>query len=212
LSEKPRRPAAYACTLARGTFWRDERRRLVGTHPQFPDAAYHLALNEELAHALVLVLSRLPTEGRRSFAERFYDQRAEPRYRVPSEPRRRLALAAAVALLVVDLAGPAVDERLVDLLRGAAQGDDLTRTPAPAVAELKKAIARIRFDVDLEDPTDPAGAAALAVAEVLDPASEEVAIQEVLARAAWAAVESWEPARVLAFLLEVDRLFAGADR
>jgi hypothetical protein len=42
---------------------------------------------------------------------------------------------------------------------------------------------------------------------VLDPAGDVVALQEVVARAAWAAVETWEPPRVLAFMLELDRIF-----
>jgi hypothetical protein len=66
------------------------------------------------------------------------------------------------------------------------------------------------MDVELEDPVRPRGAAALAVAEVLDPAGEVVAVQEVLARAAWAAAETWEPPRILAFMLELDRIFTAA--
>jgi hypothetical protein len=66
------------------------------------------------------------------------------------------------------------------------------------------------MDVELEDPAHPRGAAALAVAEALDPAGDVVALQEVVARAAWAAVEIWEPPRVLAFMLELDRIFAAA--
>jgi hypothetical protein len=66
------------------------------------------------------------------------------------------------------------------------------------------------MDVELQEPAHPRGAAALAVAEVLDPAGEVVTVQEVLARAAWAAVETWEPPRVLAFMLELDRSFTAA--
>src|SRR5439155_941718 len=62
--------------------------------------------------------------------------------------------------------------------------------------------------LELEDPSDPRAAASLAVAEVLDPSSEVVAVQEVVARSAWVTVERQEPPRVLGFLLEVDRLFA----
>ena len=74
--EGPRpRPADVACTLAEDRFWRDERLRLIGSHPDWPDAAYLLDLGEELAHALVLVLSRLPVSRRRAFADAFYSER-----------------------------------------------------------------------------------------------------------------------------------------
>ena len=210
-SEKPRRsPAEYACELAEDRFWRDEQRRLIATHPDWPDAAQFLELEDELAHGFVLVLSRLPASRRADFAGTFYAERSRGHAGwVPSDPRVKLALAAAVVLLIIELATPDIRrERIVDLLRGAAQGDDLTRTPEPALTELRKAIARVRLDVELEDPSDPRAAASLAVAEVLDPSSEIVAVQEVVARAAWATVESREPPRVLGFLLEVDRLFA----
>jgi hypothetical protein len=39
-----------------------------------------------------------------------------------------------------------------------------------------------------------------------------VALQEVIARAAFAAFESWATPRVLAFLLDVDREFAESGR
>ena len=102
--------------------------------------------------------------------------------------------------------GEVCDERTLDLLRGAAQGDDLTRTSAPAVDALRKAIARIRFDVANDDLSDPRGAAALAVAEVLDPSSELVDLKEVLARCAWAIVETQESSSALGYLLDVERL------
>jgi len=210
-SEKPRRsPAEYACELAQDGFWRDERQRLIGSHPDWPDAARFLELEDELAHAFLLVLSRPPAERRADFADSFYSERPrDDAGWIPSDPRVKLALAAAVVLLIVDLLRPEIrSERIVDLLRGAAQGDDLTRTPEPALTEIRKAIARVRLDVELEDPTDPRAAASLALAEVLDPSSEIVALQEVLARAAWAKIESREPPRVLGFLLEVDRIFA----
>jgi hypothetical protein len=208
LSEEPRRsPAEYACALAQDRFWRDEQRRMIGTHPDFPDVTMLLELDEELAHALVLVLSRLPKERRRPFADAFHARRRRRRPRPPADAKARLAEAAAVALLVVELAVDELrSERVLDLLHGAAQGDDLTMTPEPAFAEVRKAVGRVRFDIELEDPTDPRAAASLAVAEVLDPSSDVVAVQEVMARAAWAAVESWEPSRVLAFLLEADRI------
>jgi hypothetical protein len=206
-------PALRACALARDRFWRDELRRLIGTHPRWPDAGWDLDLPEELAHALVLALSALPERNRRGLADAFYAARRSGPVELPADPpQARLAVAAGIALLVVELVPDLVDERVVDLLRGAAQGDDLTRTPGAAVDELRKTVARIRFDIGLEDPSDPRGAAALAVAEVLDPASEVVALREVLARAAWAAVASWEPRRVLRLLLDADRVFAEAPR
>jgi hypothetical protein len=204
--EEPRRPPPeYATRLARDRFWRDEQQRLIGTHPDFPEVRMLLDdLNEELAHALLLTLSRLP-EGRRApFAEVFFAERRGGQLEVPSDARSQLAAAAAVALLVLELAVDGLrSERIADLLAGAAQGDDLTHTPVAAVEELQKAIARVRFDVELEDPSDPRAAASLAVAEVLNPAGDVVALKAVVARASWAAVESWDEARVLAFLLRL---------
>jgi hypothetical protein len=204
-SEEPRRsPAEYATELARDRFWRDEQQRLIGTHPDFPEVTMLLDLNEELAHGLVLILSRLPEDRRKPFAQVFFDERPGRHEKIPNDPRRRLAVAASVALLVVDLAVDQLkSDRIADLLAGMAQEDDLTRTPFTAVVDVQKAIARVRFDVELEDPSDPRGAASLAVAEVLSPAGEVVALKAVVAQAAWAAVESWEPSRVLAFLLQL---------
>jgi hypothetical protein len=213
-SEEPRRPpAAYACELANRRFWRDETRRLIATYHDLVEVAPLLEREEELAHALVLVLSRIPEPRRREFADVFYDERRGNRDRIYSIGRAEpLATASAVALLVLELAGDELDTPGIrDLLQGAAQGDDLTRTPAPALAELRKAVARVRMDVELEDPAHPRGAAALAVAEVLDPAGDVVALQEVVARAAWAAAETWEPPQVLAFMLELDRIFAANE-
>lgn len=208
--DPPRAPAEIACSLARDRFWKDERGRLIQTHPDWPDAAHLLDLNEELAHAVVLVLSRLPAAGRRAFADAFYEQRRSGATWLPAHPRARLALAAAVVLNVVEILDDdeIADERTLDLLRGAAHGDDLTRTPGPAVQEVQKTIARIRVEAQFEGPTDPRGAAALALAEVLDPASEVVDFKEALARCVWAAVETEERPTVLGFLLEVDRLLA----
>lgn len=214
-SEQPRRPAAeIACLLARDRFWRDERGRLIGTHPDWPDAAHLLDLDEELAHTIVLVLSQLPAARRRGFADVFYEERHGHGTWLPGDARQRLSLAAAVVLSVVEVVDrPEIcNERVLDLLHGAAQGDDLTRTPWPALDVVRRAIARIRFEVEFDNPADPRGVAALAIAEVLDPASEIAGLKEVLARAAWAAVASWEPPRVLAFLLDVERLFADASR
>jgi hypothetical protein len=211
--ERPRRPPAeIACLLARDRFWRDDQRRLIGTHPDWPDAAELLDLGEELAHAVVLVLSQLPEALRRDFADAFYGGRHGRGTWVPGDGRARLSLAAAVALHVVEIVGrdEIAGERVVDLLHAAEQGDDLTLTPAPALDEVKKVVARVRLDVGFDDPTDPRGAAAHAIAEVLDPSSEVVALQEVLARSAWAAVTSWDRPRVVGFLLDVERRFADA--
>jgi hypothetical protein len=209
-SEKRRSPpAAYACALATDRFWRDPERFLIGTHPGFPDLAEPLAVDDELAHALLLVVSRLPEQRRRPFADAFYERQASRNHHGRRERAEALALAAGVALLTVGLAAPVIRApAIVDLLQGAAQGDDLARTPEPALAELRKAVASVRYDLDLADPESPAGAASIAVAEVLDPSSDDVALQEVVARAAYAAVESWDDARVLEFLLDVDLLFA----
>jgi hypothetical protein len=211
-SEEPRRPpAAIACALADDRFWKDERRRLIGTHPDWPDAAGLLELNEALAHALVLVLSRLPLETRRGFADAFYDLRRSRAAELHGDAESHRALAAAVVLSVLEgLDEEICNERTLDLLRGAAQRDDLTRTPAPAVEELRKSIAHIRFNVDFDDAADPRGAAALAIAEVLDPAGDAADVNEVLARCAWTTVEMRDRPAVLGFLLEVDRILADA--
>jgi len=211
-SEGPRRPPAeIACLLARDRFWKDERQRLIGTPRDWPDVAgLLLDLNAEFAHALVMVLSGLPAARRRGFADAFYDQRRSGATLLPEDARRRLALGAAVVLNVADVVrDPEIfDDRTLDLLRGAAQEDDLTRTPTPAVDALGKTIARIRYHFELADPTEPRGAAALALAEVLDPSSGVVDLKEVLARSAWAVVETLGAPGALLFLLEVDRLVA----
>lgn len=212
-AEEPRRgPAEIACALANDRFWLNDRLRLIGTHPDWPEAAHLLHLNEELAHALVLVLSRLPTARRRAFADAFYTEQFEWGSWLPSDARARSALGAALVLKTFERVDSAdiSDERTLDLLRGAAQGDDLTRTPSPAVGELWKAIARIRFDVANDDPADPRGALALALVEVLDPSSELVDVKEVLARCAWAVVDTQGPSSALGFLLDAERLLADA--
>jgi hypothetical protein len=102
--ESPRRPPAeIACLLARDRFWRDDRLRLIGTHPDWPDAAGLLDLGEELAHALVLVLSALPEALRRDLADAFYERRHGRGTWPTGDGRARLALAAAVALHVVEI-------------------------------------------------------------------------------------------------------------
>jgi hypothetical protein len=212
LSEEPRRPPAeIACLLARDRFWKDEPQRLIGTHRDWPDAAYLLDLNEEFAHAFVLALSRLPTASRQRLADTFYDQRVAHPSSLPQDDRERRSLGATVALMVAEIDDdPEIfDERVLDLLRGAAQGDDLARTPLPAVADLQQTLGRIRLTWKADDLADASGAAALALAEVLDPSSGIVDLKEVLARSAWFAAETLEPSELLRFLLDVDRLLAG---
>lgn len=206
-------PAAFLCEIAADRFWRG-RRRFVATHVDLDEAvvAGLIPVAPELAHGLTLVLSRLPERERYDFAEAFLELRADAGVDWPETPEGRLRAAAAVALLVLELTR---DEglrsaRIVDLLTGAQQGDDLTLTPGPAVDALRKVIARVRFDVDLQDEDLPRSAASIAVVEVLDPSSDAIDLKEVLARAAWAAVESWERPRVLSFLLEAARLLDDA--
>lgn len=209
-AEHPRRaPAAYAVELADDPFWGDPDVRLIASHPELEEAAPLLDAPVEVAHALALVVARLPVASRRPFADRFY---AAPRggfREAPADERGRLALAAAVALRALPLAGRGdlASERIRDLLEGARQGDDLALTPDTALAEVRKAVARVRLDLELEDPEDPRAAAAIAVVEVLDPSSGAVALQEIVARTAWAAVATWEPGRVLELLLALDGLF-----
>jgi hypothetical protein len=152
VSVKPQHPppAEVACLLARDHFWKDEQQRLIGTHPDWPDAAYLLGLGDELAHALVLVLSRLPPAQRPDFADVFYAERKGRRAdSLPDNPRVRLALAAEVVLKVVGVLDvETLDARTLDFLRGAAQLDDLTTAPAPAVAALQRTIGRIRLNVE----------------------------------------------------------------
>ena len=68
-------------------------------------------------------------------------------------------------------------------------------------------LARVRGDLSGADPFVPATAAGLAILEVLDPASGDVAVQEVLLRSTWAALRSWAPSRVAELLLAVDDVF-----
>jgi hypothetical protein len=223
--ERPPRPAdEYACALAVDRFWGDDRARLIGVHPDWPDATYLLGLREEIAHALVLVLSLMPRFERLAFAETFFEERAgagessdvQSRFatvfhsRLPGTYRLRLAVAAQIALLVLDLTESAAlqEESVVDLLRGAAQGDDLTVTPEPAVDRLRRTVATVRFDPALEDDSDPHAVASLAVVEVLDPSSDGVALKEVLARAAFATVECRPKAQTLGFLLRAEEIFS----
>ena len=75
----------------------------------------------------------------------------------PADARTRLAVSAAIALQVVEIIQrPDIhNERILDLLHGAAQGDDLTRSSPTAVGEVKKAVARIRLDLAFDDPSEP---------------------------------------------------------
>jgi hypothetical protein len=65
----------YACELAQDRFWRGEQQRLIGSHRDWPDAAPFLELEDELAHAFVLVLSRFPAKRRGDSAKTFYSER-----------------------------------------------------------------------------------------------------------------------------------------
>src|SRR6476620_268103 len=131
-SEDPRRPPAeYACLMARDRFWRDPQRRLIALHPDLDGDSFYaeqlLSADALLSHALALSLSRLPVEARRGFADAFYAERRSrrPAWSHPLPPRERLARAASIALLVADLADTdGLGERVLDLLQGAAQGDD----------------------------------------------------------------------------------------
>ena len=86
----------------------------------------------------------------------------------------------------------------------------MSRTPPAVLSALQEKIARIRLEFESEDPAESRGAAALALAEVLDPSSGIVDLKEVLARSTWAAVEMAEEERVLQFLLDVDWVLADA--
>ena len=151
---------------------------MIGAHRDWPDVAYLLRLDEDIAHALVLVLSRLPASKRRALADAFFDEHVgrggwgEP----PADQRVLLAMGAKLALLVLDLTErPALhEEPIVDLLHGAAQGDDLTIAPEPAVDRLRRAVLAVRLDPALDDESDPHAVASLAVVEVLDPSSDGV--------------------------------------
>ena len=220
LSENPDLSAPeLACRLARDRFWKDKQQSLIRTHPEMPDAAYMLGLGEEVAHALLLVLSRLRTSDRQGFAQAFYEQRqggsdfpVPRRYEgarrdpPPLDPEARVSLGAALVLQVLELIElpAACREQVVDLLWGAAQGDDLARTPATAVEQLSSAIAPIGSGTG--DSTD----AQVVLAEVLSPSSGVVDLREVLARCAFTAVESWEPDRVVDFLVEAEQLIVAA--
>lgn len=208
----PPRPE-IACRLARARFWRNGNERFTGTHPDWPDAAYFLDLEETFAHAFVLLLSVLPASDRLAFAEAYYDVRRSSDRDIALDPRTQLMLSAATILQVIDvIERPDIcTARILDLVEGAAQGDDLTNVASTAVDEVRKAVARVRLDDAFEDQTDPSAAAALALAEVLDPGGEMVSFKEVLARCAWAAVKSRTRPQVMGFLLTADGLVADSS-
>ena len=214
-SETPRRPRAeYACELARSRAWSAPELVFVTTVPDLEEAAPLLELEVELAHALVLVLSALPEVARGSLASAFYDRRGRdsaPAFGL-TDPVARLAAAAATAALVLEVARrPELQTpRVVDLLAGAAQRDDVSLTPVPALLEMRDVVARARAGTALDDPLAARSAATTAVLEVLDPSSGEVALQEIVLRATWAALRSWDTARVLEFLLALDAAFEHA--
>jgi phytoene dehydrogenase-like protein len=209
--EKPRRtPAAYACALAAANVLPRDERLFLETSPDVEEIASELLrLETELAHALLLVLHVLPPADRRAFAAAFYSGRRRPTLQRPRAPNERLRVAGTAAHLVFELVGsrPLRHERIRDLLVGATQDDDLSRTPEPAVAELRRAVAAARREVASADPFEASTAATLAVLEVLDPASGDVALQVVLLRSTWAALRSWAPSRVAEFLRVVDAAF-----
>ena len=214
-SESPRRPPAeYACELARSCAWPVPEVVFVTTVPDPEEAAPLLELEIELAHAPVLVLSQLPGSLRRAFADSSYaerDRRSRESRRF--DPEAKLAIAAAVALLVANVTGRADlrDVRMLDLLQGAAQGDDLSQTPEPTRERIAEVVARARLDVAREDALTPTVAATTAIVEVLDPSSETVALQEVVLRATWAVLQTSALQGVTEFLLSLDEIFAGAS-
>ena len=209
-SEQPRRPPAeYATLLARMRVWRDVERSFITSVPDLWDLDSLLELDVELAHALVLVLSRLPASRRRELADRFYERRTG---HWPSPPAAT-ARAAAVALMVLPLTQrPDLDtERIADLLTAIEQGDDLALTPPQAIADVQKAVVRARLDIDLEEQLEPNAAATMVVVEVLDPSGDVPAFQALLLRATWAMLETAGFDGALDFLLAVDALSATSD-
>jgi hypothetical protein len=192
------------CEFADDPFWRDERLRLFGSNEDLLEETNAFGIDDDVAHVLVLVLSRLPLDARRGFAETFLSERRRRRTR--GDP---VAAAAGIVLEALPLLERRPDirtDRVVDLLQGAAQGDDLTLTPPSAVGEAQKVVARIRLDVAFDDQSSVEGNVAHAIAEVLDPSGGTVDVKEIFARCAWAAVSGWERPRVLAFLLRADAL------
>ena len=206
--------AAHALELAAADLFAPDAALFTTTVPEIEEAAPLLELEVELAHALVLVLSALPEVARGSLASAFYDRRGRdsaPAFGL-TDPVARLAAAAATAALVLEVARrPELQTpRVVDLLAGAAQRDDVSLTPVPALLEMRDVVARARADTALDDPLAARSAATTAVLEVLDPSSGEVALQEIVLRATWAALRSWDTGRLLEFLLALDAAFEHA--
>lgn len=209
-SERPRRPPAeYATQLARMRAWRDVERLFITSVPDLWDLDDLLELDVELAHALVLVLSRLPAARRRDFADRFYERRSGHWPAATAATTR----AAAVAQMVLPLTGRSDldNDRIADLLTAIEQGDDLVLTPPQAIADVEKAVVRARLDIDLEEQLEPNAAATMAVVEVLDPSGDEPAFQALLMRATWATLETAGFEGALEFLLAVDALSGARD-
>jgi hypothetical protein len=210
-SERPRRsPAEYALELTRLRGWRDVERSFIESVDDLWELDEFLNLDSELAHAFVFVLSTQPAARRRDYAERFYSERTGDRRSTPDLVSR----AAAVASMVLPLTGRADldNDRVADLLTAIEQGDDLTLTPPGTIAELQKAVARARLDLDLDDQLAPHAAATTAVVEMLDSSSDLPATLEILMRATWAVLETSGAAVAIDFLLAVDALSARADR
>jgi hypothetical protein len=201
-ADEPRRPPAdYAVALAAARTLRPDEALFLKTDKDVQEYASLLEVEPELAHALVLMLRSAPKAKRRELATAFYSARQRSQMR-----RSPLAVAATAAARVVELAEPPSlrTERVVDLLTAAAQGDDLTSLPQPAAAELGAQLSDAVRDLASADSLDPGAAAGRAVVEVLAPASGEVALQEVLLRATWAALRSWSDTAVVGLLAEVD--------
>jgi hypothetical protein len=208
--EQPRRaPAAYACALVAANVLARDERLFVESSPDIDEIAEDLLrLEVELAHALVLVLETLPDAERDEFARKFYAARTRRSASRLERAEDRVRVAATAGELVLDLASQSVrSDRIRDLLVAVAQGDDLSVTPEPAVAELQRNLVAARREVVSADPFDMSTAATLAVIETLDPASGDVALQEVLLRATWAALRSRSRTDVLAYLHAVDDAF-----
>jgi hypothetical protein len=209
-SERPRRASAeYAVELARMRAWRDVERSFVTSVPDLWDLHGFLELDLELSHALVFALNRQPATHRRELADRFYERRTG---HWPSPPDATVR-AASVALMMLPLTlRPDLESaRIADLLTAIQQGDDLGLTPPQAIADVQRAVARARLDLDLEDQLEPTSAATTVVVETLDPSGDEPPFQALLMRATWAMLETSGVDGVLDFLLAVDALNATRD-
>lgn len=210
-AERPRRPPGdYATRLARKRVWRNVDHCFIATVPDIQETEGLLQLDVEMGHALVFVLSRLPAASRRRVADGFYSLRPGSVHRDPPPASSR---AAAIASMVLPLTQrPDLDTmRIADVLVAIQQGDDVSAMPPTAVAEIANAVARARVDLERENQRDPRSAATMAVIEVLDPSSDNPAVQEVLMRATWATLMTSGTAGVIEFLFAVDALRATND-